>query len=226
VKTEDTAQDEPITHIRVARGLMTVMRQQLSKRTYEVHNADTEERHVVIEHPARTGWELAKDLKPEETTASLERFLVDVKPGESAKLVVEETHPDNSSILLSNITDNLIVLYTQEKVLRPELEKAFRGILEQKNEIADFDAQIDTRQQEMNTISNDQARVRENMKALKGSAEEKALVQRYATEMNSQEDRMGALRAEIASLHDKRDSAGAELDKMLTAVDTDDSTGN
>jgi hypothetical protein len=61
---------------------------------------------------------------------------------------------------------------------------------------------------------------------LKGSAEEKALVQRYATEMNSQEDRMGALRAEIASLHDKRDTAGAELDRMLMAVDTDDSTGN
>jgi hypothetical protein len=225
VKTEETAHDEPITHVRVVRGMMTVMRQSRSKRTYDIHNADTEERHVVIEHPARSGWNLTGAVKPEETTASLHRFLVDVKPGDSAKLEVEEMHPENSTIMLSNLNSDLIVLYEQQKVLRPELDKSFRQILNQKNEIADFDAQINNRQQEMNNISNDQARVRENMKALKGSAEEKALVQRYATEMNSQEDRLGTLRAEVATLRDKRDDAGQQLDKMMMAIDTDDNTG-
>ena len=42
---------------------------------------------------------------------------------------------------------------------------------------------------QVTNISDDQQRVRENMKALKGSAEEKALIERYVRELNEQEDR-------------------------------------
>jgi len=223
VKTVDEAKDEPVTRLRILRGMMTLTRQSEAKRVYEIHNADTEVRHVVIEHPARDGWKLAAGLKPEETTASLHRFLVDVKPGDNAKFEVDEVHPELATVYLTNLSNDLVLYYEQQKMLRPELDKAFRSILDQKNQIGDYDTEINNRQQEMNNISNDQARVRENMKALKGSAEEKALVQRYATEMNSQEDRLGTLRAEIVTLKDKRDLASRQLDKMMMEIDVDDS---
>jgi len=225
VASEDEFKDQPITHVRIVRGMMTVTHQTQSKRTYEIRNVDKEERHVVIEHPARAGWKLADGLKPQETTASLHRFLVDVKPNDTAKLVVEEMHPEFSNIMLSNLTSDMILLYSSQRVLKPETEQAFRRILDQKNEIAGFDAQISQRQDEVKTISNDQARVRENMKALKGSAEEKALVQRYASQMNSQEDRLATLRTEIASLQEKRQGASQQLDKMLMEVDVDEAFG-
>jgi len=109
--------------------------------------------------------------------------------------------------------------------LKPETEKAFRQILDQKNEIAGYDAIINARQQELTNIGNDQARVRENMKALKGSAEEKALVQRYASQMNQQEDRLAALRAEMESLRTKREAASQQLDKMLMDISVDEEFG-
>lgn len=74
----------------------------------------------------------------------------------------------------------------------------------------------------METIGSDQARVRENMKALKGSAEEKALLQRYAQQLNQQEDRLATLRKELADLRSQRDRLGAELDRMVGEVTLDE----
>jgi hypothetical protein len=48
-------------------------------------------------------------------------------------------------------------------------------------------------------------------------------VQRYATEMNSQEDRLATLRKEMSSLKDKRDEASEKLNGMLMDVNLDES---
>jgi lipid II:glycine glycyltransferase (peptidoglycan interpeptide bridge formation enzyme) len=59
-------------------------------------------------------------------------------------------------------------------------------------------AQTGMRRQELDSINRDQGRIRENMKTLKGSAEEKDLVQRYTRQLNSQEDRLATLNKETA----------------------------
>ena len=59
------------------------------------------------------------------------------------------------------------------------------------------------------------------MKALKGTAEEKALVQRYTGQLNSQEDRLAELRKLMKDLRGKREAAGAELDKMILRISFD-----
>ena len=56
------------------------------------------------------------------------------------------------------------------------------------------------------------------MKALKGSAEEKALVERYVRQLNEQEDRMQSLRREISEMQQKRDSAQSTLNGMVEAL--------
>ena len=56
------------------------------------------------------------------------------------------------------------------------------------------------------------------MKALKGSAEEKALLQRYTRQLNEQEERLTALQKEISDLKEKREQARKALDQMLTEI--------
>ena len=67
----------------------------------------------------------------------------------------------------------------------------------------------------MSNIAEDQQRVRENMKALKGSSEEKALVERYARELNDQEDRVQSLQQEISALQQRRRVAQKALTEMI-----------
>jgi hypothetical protein len=69
----------------------------------------------------------------------------------------------------------------------------------------------------------DQARIRENMKALKGSVEEKALLQRYTKQLDSQEDRLGTLNKEIADLQQKQAQEQQKLDDMAQQVALDES---
>ena len=222
VSTDSDSEPQPISHVRIVRGLMTVTRQERSKETYTIRNTDKEIHNVVIEHPVRDGWKfLDTTPKPEETSESLHRFLVKVDPNSTAKLDVAEFHPLETTLVLSNLTSDDVILYSRQRVLKPEIEDVFRKILDQKNQVAGIDQQIRLREQEVSNISSDQARVRENMKALKGSAEEKSLVQRYATQMNQQEDRLIALRTEIDGLRRDREKAQSQLTTMLMSINFD-----
>jgi hypothetical protein len=64
-------------------------------------------------------------------------------------------------------------------------------------------------------IVEDQARLRENMKALRGNAEEKALLQRYTRELDEQETQLDALRKTIQNTEAQRDKFNLQLEKMI-----------
>ena len=59
------------------------------------------------------------------------------------------------------------------------------------------------------------------MKALKGSSEEKALLQRYTRQLDSQEDRLNTLNKEISDLQAKRTVEQEKLDRMLQEITLD-----
>jgi hypothetical protein len=71
---------------------------------------------------------------------------------------------------------------------------------------------------EISSIGSDQDRVRENMKSLKGSSEEKQLLQRYVKQLQDQEDRLEVLRSEQQALTADRQRAQAELTRMVEAL--------
>ena len=77
------------------------------------------------------------------------------------------------------------------------------------------------KQQELNRITQDQARVRENLKALEGSSAEKALVERYARQLSTQEDRLEVLRKEIEAAEAERAAKQQELSALVGALTVD-----
>jgi len=223
VTMEQQFSERPVTHIHIARGLMSVAREQRDSRQYTLHNSDATSRQVVIEHPARENWKLAEGPKPEETSASYLRFRVAVAAGKTEKLDIEEYHPESSEFVLTNVDQKQIALIMQQRQITPAMQDIFRRVLEQKNKVSDIDGQIKSRQRDIDGITKDQARLRENMKALKGSAEEKALLQRYTRQLDSQEDRLNALNKEISDLQEKHTQAQSQLDRMVQEVVLDES---
>lgn len=77
------------------------------------------------------------------------------------------------------------------------------------------------REEEKKTIADDQVRLRENLKALKGSAEERELVQRYTHQLNAQEDSLDGLKKELRDLHSQRGIAQADLKKTMDEMSLD-----
>ena len=147
---------------------------------------------------------------------------VTAKPNETATLKVDEVKPLETRYALSSITDSQIAVWTNENLMKPETLQALQKIIQQKNEIAGLERGIESRKAQISSIDEDQQRLRENMKALKGSPEEKALLQRYTRELNEQEDRLQAVRAEIAAREQQRDKSREQLDKMMQELTLDE----
>jgi hypothetical protein len=219
VKSEGTSDQRPYTHLRAARGILYLTRELRETRTYTVSNSDTNERSVIIEHPAHSGWHfLDKDLKPEETSNSYHRFRVKTAPSTSEKLVVAEYYPQETTYVLTNIDNNMIGFILKTNGIQPEIESSLRKLLSKKDEIAETQRQLQERRNEIDRINKEQSRIRENMKSLKGSAEEKALVQRYVSGLNQQEDRLAALNSEISSKELELNARQGEYQQMAESI--------
>jgi hypothetical protein len=224
VRVNTTSESDPqrVMHVRIIHGVMTQTSELRQETSYTVRDDDMTPRTVLIEHPLRTGWLLAGDnFKPDETTSAVYRFRVKVDPKDSATLVVRESRPLESTFALTNLTDDQIKFFLQQKSISPEIEAAFRKIVEQKNRVAAVDAEISSRDDETQKIYDDQQRLRENLKALKGSAEERALTQRYTQQLADQETRLQTLQHESADLQDKREQAQSDLDQMIQTLSLD-----
>jgi hypothetical protein len=204
------------TRVAIAHGVMIRTSEMREKKIYTIRNEDSVPRALIIEHPIQPGWNLASDTqKPEETTANAYRFRVLLGAKQSTTLEISESHPVETRIELSALTDDQIALMIRENSITPEIDQSLRKILEQKAQVAAFDSAAEEHDAQTGSIYDDQQRLRENLKALKGSAEEKALTQRYTQQLSEQENRLGKLRAEKDEFQKKSEAAQAQVDKMI-----------
>jgi hypothetical protein len=215
------SEQQRVTRVLVSQGMMKHVSEILEKKTYTFRNEDSSARTVIIEHPVRAGFELRGDVRPSETTAGWMRFRLPVDSKQTASLEVSEVRPVETSYMLTNINDDQVALFLRQKSIDKNVEEALRRIIAQKAVVADLDSKKEDRESQMNKIFDDQQRLRENMKALKGSAEEKALLQRYTQQLNEQETHLEALRKESEQLEAQHDSAQAALDKMIQELSFD-----
>jgi predicted nucleic acid-binding Zn-ribbon protein len=106
----------------------------------------------------------------------------------------------------------------REKTLTAAQEAALREVIARKTAIAALEEQVGLRQAEISEIGADQTRVRENMRALKGTSEEKQLLQRYVKQLNDQESRLDALRKEVDGLNAQHQKAQEELNRYIEGM--------
>jgi hypothetical protein len=216
VRSAGTTSPQRNTRVAIAHGVMIRTSELREKNTYTIRNEDAAQRTLIIEHPARLGWNLSKDtLRPEESSLGTYRFRVIVAPKQATTLEINESHPLETRVELNSITDDQLALMMKDGAVTPAIEEALRKILEQKDQIASLNSEAEKRDKEIEGIYNDQQRLRENLKALKGSAEEKALTQRYTQQLSDQETRLDKLNVEKDDFEKKSADAQDHLDKMI-----------
>jgi len=218
VTASGTPAPSRVTRVQVTRGLVIQQREERQQRTYTARNNDQQARTLVVEHPVRVGWTVGGDLKPVESTPAVHRFRITVAPGATATFTVDETRTTDTRIVIASLTDNQLQLWMTGAVLDAATTASLREVLRRKAVIADLSSQITTRESEVATIGRDQDRLRENMKSLKGTADERQLVQRYVRQLDAQETRLDLLRAEIAGLTTQRNAAQDDLNRFIETL--------
>jgi hypothetical protein len=223
VSTEGLLNSSHLRHITVHDGYLTERSEEIREVTYVVHNAASDARNVIVEHPVQNGWKLTSEVKPVETTATLYRFSVATQPGETVRLHVGEAHTQGVSWQLTAIQDDqLQVIVTGNNADRPALEKALAPVLAARAKVHDLDTQLNAKQTEIDRLATDQKRLHDNLDGLKDSPEERVLARRYAGEMNTDEDQLQALKKDQADLEQQRKTAQQALDEAIRNLNLDE----
>lgn len=204
-----------LVRVRARDGIVVQQTEERARWTYTARSEDSSPVTLIVEHRPRPGWKLAGDQAPVESTPDAHRFRVEVAPRKEATLTVREARAGETRV---SVADFLNADTTQLLIAganTDSLQRALAPLLAKRSELAAIERQVGTLEGQLKAIVEDQQRLRENMKALRGSAEEKQLLQRYTRQLDDQENKLDALRREIASTTGRRDAAQQELNALI-----------
>jgi hypothetical protein len=209
-------QPEEYLSVRLLKGVMLTDRKFVRSQEYTVKNSGKQAKAVLIEYPIDTAWKLISPEKPSEKTRDLYRFAVEAKPGEPAKLLVDEQRTERQEIALNNLDDNAIRFYQSVKVVSDRVKSALAEIVKRKNDLQQLVATRQQHEQRIQRIAEDQKRVRQNMERLDRTSE---LYKRYVKGLTDQEEEVAKLTEKILSLTEQETLQRKSLDEYLMDLD-------
>ncbi|HET9371193.1 MAG TPA: hypothetical protein VFO19_13125, partial [Vicinamibacterales bacterium] len=219
VTSKPDAAPTAATKVTVDHGVLIHEREERQRVVYAVRNENADERLVVIEHLAKAGWTMGGSAQPDESTAAWHRYRVPVGARTSAQLTIDEIRPSPVRIAISSVTTPQVELLIKEAEISPALEASLRDVIARKEGIAALGRDIAAHGAEIDRIAADQIRVRENMRALRGTSEERQLLQRYVKQLDDQEDLLARLRRELAALSAMQREAQGALERFIAQIE-------
>jgi hypothetical protein len=218
VTTQFDSTSNIVREIHFRRGILTARQAMQETRTYTIRNVDQRPKVLILEHPARPGFQLV-NLKPAETTAVAYRFEIKLAAGAVEKFPVTEERVFDSTYAIANLTPDVLASYVQNKALgeagRLQLEK----IAQQKRLIAEADGSITRTEREISDMTNDQSRLRQNIDSLNRVAGQQEQVQQYARQLAAQETQLAAARDRQAGLRKKRAALESDLNALIEKME-------
>jgi hypothetical protein len=216
VEAVQNSRPQHVTLAKISKGILTQISEEEQCTLYTVRSQEDSARTLVVEHPARPGWKLKKGAQePEEKSPGTYRFRVGLAAKATSTLPIEEVRPVSAVYQIADLGPDQVQLFLKNGALTPEMAAALQKITTQKAVVQKLEQEMEDRQKDIDRIVDDQGRLRENMKALRGSAEEKALLLRYTKQLDDQETQLAALRKKIQDTEIQRDAAQAQLETMV-----------
>ena len=204
-----------VTAVQIRKGVMAVRRRLIQTKIYTVLNKAAEKRTVVIEHPFHPDWKLIEPPKPVERTPSIYRFQVTVEPGKSEKLTVNEEQLTSESIGIISADVNLLLLHSRSRAISPKVKEAQEKIVGMRNALSDLERKGTQLDQQINEITQEQGRMRENMRVLAQNSE---LYGRYLKKLDTQETQIEGLREQARKLRSEEESQRKQLDDFVNGL--------
>ncbi|HEX5244649.1 MAG TPA: hypothetical protein VFW23_15405, partial [Tepidisphaeraceae bacterium] len=215
VHSDEQTENSSVVTAKIIKGVLEVTHKQIFRQKYVADNKGKNEKTLLIEHPRRGGWTLV-DLKPIETTDRLYRFEETLPPEKTTTLQVEEQLVSAQGMAIMAMDDPTIESYRTTGEIPPAVKDALAKAAQMKSAVADTGRQIADRQQRLNDFSAEQARIRENMKAVDQNTD---YYKRLLKELDQQETTIEQLHADIKSLQEKMRSQQKQLEDYLSTLD-------
>ncbi len=197
VSTKSETDLRPVQLIKIVNGVFQAHYFRQDAKTYTLTNQTDRVKFVYIEHPIRDRWGLAESsAKPETTTDKYYRFRVGLQPFATVTVPVIEQLGQMDAYQLSSFSREQLDLFISRRYIDEPTRQRLEKLLELRGSINLIAQKMQTLTAEVTSITQDQARFRENIEALSKTAEAKALIARYIAKANDQESRIEQIEAE------------------------------
>ena len=207
-----------ISKVRAREGIIIQETEERATWAYRIRNENATPTTVIVEHRLQPGWKLGEGQTPVESTADAQRFRIVAPTAKETVQEVREVRQGQSSVTIGNVDDLLLTRLVQSGVPAAALEAALRPVIDKKAQLSMLQERQQSLQRDRETIVADQTRLRENMKALRGSSEEKQLLQRYTRQLDDQETRLDGLQQQTARINEEMAKVQAELAALIGSV--------
>ncbi|MBX3357646.1 MAG: hypothetical protein KF745_04380 [Phycisphaeraceae bacterium] len=210
---------QTVSKVRIVDGVFEQTIKQRNSITYAFDNKDLKRaRTVLVESPRLPGWDLSEPKKPLETTQNLYRFEIPLEPGKTGSLSVIQERTDLSRAAITSFDLATLLAWRQDGKLSEDALKAFRDAAARQSLINDSERAIAEIDREVQSISQDQGRIRENMKTVDRNTD---LYRRYATKLNDQESSLEALATRRADEQTRLEQRRRDLATFLKGLNVD-----
>ena len=216
VAPESKSAPDQLTSVKIAKGVLTSTRKLERTQTYTVKNSGDKARKLLIEYPHDANWKLIEPKEPAEKTREQYRFSVTAEPGKPVTLKLVEEQTVSQQIALANVPDDMILLFEHSTVVSESVKKALAEIVKRKQEIQSLTVKRQEQEQTINSITQEQARIRENMARLDRNND---LYVRYVKKFSEQEDQVEKARDEIKKLDAQIHERQKALDDYMLGLD-------
>ena len=198
-----------IRKLRIVNGSLEQTNLAVNKVLYKFDNKSTKhDRTIILEHAkAGDGYVLRGERKAYEETPALYRFDVSVAQGKNAEVEIVQEITFSQAVAILNYDAQTMLAWQQQGKLSKAVLDAFKMAQSKQGEIGKVVGEIARLDQERNEITADQARVRENMKAIDKSTE---LYGTYIKQFGDQEKRIREIGDQSKGLRTKQ----AELEEQ------------
>src|SRR5208282_3419035 len=184
-------------------------------KTYKVKNRSEHDRTLLIEHPYRAEFKLVSAEKPAERARDVYRFEVSVPAGETASRTVTEERDVEQRVQLTNSDDQTMRFFLNTTASSGKVQDALKHALELKGKLAATQQEMAQQERELKTITDDQARLRANLKEMPQTA---AAYKRYLEKFDTQETQIEKLQGVIKELHETENQQRTTLDNYLSQL--------
>jgi hypothetical protein len=218
VDPQNGAGRDDLLTIVVHKGAIVATHKYSEEKTYNIRSHDQKKKTLIIEHPYRADWTVVEPKEKPERTRDVYRFTLPVEANAQTKLVVRQEKQVSQSAILLNTSNEGLEMYLRAQKISAAVKDALQKVAAMRNTLSQTASDRERREQRITEITQEQARIRENMGRLSQTSD---LYNSYVKELTQQETDLGALRKEIETLKDTETKQQRDLNDYILNLDVE-----
>jgi uncharacterized protein YutE (UPF0331/DUF86 family) len=197
---------------KIVKGVLELTRKLVHTQHYTAESKADHDKTMIFEHPLRSGWKLVAPEKPLEKTETLYRFKKALPKGKTASFDVVEELVTGQTITILNTDIGSLEFYSKSDRIPKKVRDVLTKAIGLRNDMTETQRQIEERRRQVAEITNEQTRIRENIKTVDRTSE---YATRLLKKLNDQETSIEKLQTEADSLQKQLEKQRAEFEAFL-----------